>query len=113
MITINNFNNNQHLDFNNNVSQLEIKDAKARMGNYQAQANLQGMQELRNQEFKQIQSYQNNQGSLNNNVNFQRLNEQLLIADKLNNGVNNEQNARLYSNLLNSNQQFKNFNTLF
>lgn len=109
MIKINNF--------YNNVKQFELNEAKARMGNYQAQAQLSGTQQLRNQEFKQIQNYQNrqnNQNSLNNSVNFQEINEQLLIADKLNNGVNNAQNAQLYTNFQNqmNSQQFNNQNQL-
>lgn len=109
MIKINNF--------YNNVRQFEIKEAKARMGNYQAQAQLSGTQQLRNQELKQIQNYQSNrlnkQNSLNSSVNLQELNNQLLIADKLNNGVNNAQNAQLYSNFQNQmNNQFSNQNQL-
>lgn len=118
MIKINNnFNNNQN--FTNNVKQFELNEAKARMGNYQAQAQLGGTQQLRNQEFKQIQNYQsglqNGQGQngQSNFVNMQRLNEQLLIADKLNNGVNNAQNARLYNNLNLSDPNQNKFNTLF
>lgn len=108
MIKINNFNNNQN--FLNNVRQFELNEAKAKMGNYQAQAQLNGTKQLRNQEFKQIQNYQK-QDSQNNNINFQSLNEQLLVADKLNNGVNSEQNTKLYSNLNNPAQN--QFNTLF
>lgn len=106
MIKINNFNNNQNYNFSNNVKQFELKEAKARMGNYQAQAQLQGTQELRNQEFKQIQNYQNNQG---NNVNFKNQNEQLKFSNVLSNGYNNEQNAMNNANFLNNqHQQFAN-----
>jgi hypothetical protein len=105
MIKINNFNNNQNYNFSNSVKQFELKEAKSRMGNYQAQAQLQGTQELRNQEFKQIQNYQNSQG---NNLNFKNQNEQLKFSNVLSNGVNNHQSAMNNTNFLNNQHQFTN-----